>query len=179
MGPGLTRPRWGCLCQRGSHRPWVHGGTWVQIGGFFPPSLLSKTLSRGSALSLLAGCPWRAACDTRSCCASPWQVAGGRWPLSLLHPEQLGLPGTPAAAGGDASLAFSPFSFFIFFPSSLSEEVFAPALPADGCRDSPARRKAERKAEGTRDAIACHLITLLFTHSFLQRGWASPADPAV
>lgn len=54
-------------------------------GCCFPTSLLSKALPQCSALSCLSGCPWRASWDTRSCWAGPWQVAGGRQPLSHCH----------------------------------------------------------------------------------------------
>lgn len=59
-----------------------------------------------------------------------------------------------------------PFPLFLsFFPSLLSEELFATA--ADSYWDPPARRKAKRKADG--DAITCCLILLFLTHPFLQR----------
>lgn len=107
-----------------------------------------------------------------------WLEAGGRCPRCSRQRARaagaagarLRLPGTPATAGGDASLAFPPFLFLASLLFAFCSGIPSrPHLAADGCWDSPARRKAERKAEGTQDAIACHLITLLLTRPFLQR----------
>lgn len=137
---------------------------------FSPPLLLpSKTLSRYSALSHLAGCPWRASCDIRSCWAGPWQVAGGRRPLS--SPQQAASPGYGHRGSGRAArftwcsgysrrgcfpCFFPPLSFFFFFsfPSLLSEELFALGLLASlillqsaiGIRLLEGKRRGKQKA---------------------------------
>jgi len=68
---------------------------------------------------------------------------------------------------------FFPPSFFIFFPFLAVGGGFCGGTPRPAAAsrwDSPAGRKAARKAEGTRDAIACRLTTLAPTRPFLQRG---------
>lgn len=89
-----------------------------------------------------------------------WLEAGGRCPRRSRQRARaagaagawLGLPGTPATAGGDASLAFPPFLSFFFSPPCCL--LFALGLPAGlillqtavGIRLLEGRRRGKQKA---------------------------------
>lgn len=115
-------------------------------------SLLSKALSQCSALSCLSGCPWRASWDTRSCWAGPWQVAGGRQPLSHCHRQRARAVGQQLGLPGALGMLFLPPFFFptVFYPPCCQRSFFLwNSQPASSCcRASPSRRRGKQKAPG-------------------------------
>lgn len=133
-----------------------------------------------------------------------WPLAGGWRPAAAVLAAAGSEPGLRAQGQRESSsvylvlrlqpermlsLLFSPsFFIFFFFPLPAVRGAFCSGTPSQphpaavSYWDSPPRRKAERKAEGARDAIACHLISLIDSPLFTalpRHGWASPADPAV
>lgn len=159
MGWGLILPCSGCF-----HR-------------MAPSRLLFShfsSFSQSSALSCLSGCPWRASWDTRSCWAGPWQVAGGRQPLSLCPRqrawavgEQLGLPGA-------LGMLFLPCLLF-FNPPCYQRFFLWNSHPAAGLLGGEQR---EAEAPGMPSPVTNNAVIDLPLFTARPR-WALPADPIV
>lgn len=169
VGQGLIRLRRGCFRLRGSHQPWVHGGTWVQIGAFPPPAP-----SFQNSFPILCPLPSRRLSlesQLRHPIVLGWPLAGGWRPAAAVPAAAGSEPGLRAQGQresssvylvlrlqpeGMLSLLFSPSLFFFFLPSLLSEELFALGLlasllllqPAIGICLLEGRRRGKQKAPG-------------------------------